>query len=210
LITVKSLHHIDHINTSSLHHFIINLHHQLTHNIIKSSTHVKIIILGSFLTPRKTTLFWPFFDLINFHHSTHHWSSSSTSSTHRQRPQKHVFFSFLTFLKTENFFSKVQIKYPLIRLNYFGGPVLGVQATGSGEVMPIWGRSSWITVPNHTILSARRPKLEVPTRRFSWPSGPSALRPPKAKTVIFDASMMMLNVVQRVVVSCFSLTKRVF
>jgi hypothetical protein len=47
----------DHFNTSSLYHFIINLHHQLTHNIIKSSTHVKIVILGSFLTPRKTTLF---------------------------------------------------------------------------------------------------------------------------------------------------------
>ena len=169
-----------------------------------------MLILGSFLTPRKTPLFWPLFDLIDFHHSTHHWSSSSTSSTHHQRPQNHVFFIFLTFWKTEIFFSKSQIKYPLIRHNYLSDPIFGVQATGSGGVLSIWGRSSWITVPNHTILSARRPKLEVPTRRFSWPLGPSPLRPPKAKSEQLDASMMMLNVVQRVVACNFLSTKRVF
>ena len=136
-------------------------------------------------------------------------SSSSTSSTRRQRPQKSLFSVFLTFLKTENFFSKVQIKYPLIQHNYFRDPVLGVQTTRPGEVMPIWGRSSWITVPNHTILSARRPKLEVPTRRFSWPLGPSPLDPLGPQKVFFDDVMMMLNDVQHVVASIFECSKTV-
>ncbi len=101
----------------------------------------------------------------------------------------------------------MQIKYPLIQHNYFRDPVLGVQAIAPGEVMPIWRRSSWITVPNHTILSARRPKLEVPTRRFSWPLGPSPLRAPGPKNVFYSDVMMMLNDVQHVVAVIFESSK---
>ncbi len=151
-ITSSSLKHHQLITSAST--YIITSHHKT----LQLTTSLKTTILGpkkgSKMTPKTTpkndpflTLFDPTFIVIK--------SSSSTSSKRRQRPQKHVFLTFSTFWKTENFFSKLQIKYPLIRPNYFGGPVLGVQATGSGEVMPIWGRSSWITVPNHTILSAR-------------------------------------------------------
>ena len=91
----------------------------------------------------------------------------------------------------------MQIKYPLIRGNYLRDPVLGVQATRSGEVMSIWCRSFWITVPNHTILSARRPKLEVPTRRFSWSLGPCSLKPYKLKNVFSSSSMIKIFSLKR-------------
>jgi hypothetical protein len=150
--------------------------------------------LGSFLDPQKTPLFDPFltssifiiFIGIDYHHQHHH-----------QRAQKLTFSVFSCFWKTEKSFSKVQIKYPLNRANYWGDPFWRGQATRSGEVMSICGRSFWITVPNHTILSARRPKLEVPTRRFSWSFWPSPLSAYNVKNVLLASSMMKIFSLKR-------------
>ena len=59
-LPLKSHHFLCIMKINSLHHFIINFIHQLTslhHYIINFLSHVKIVILGSFLDPQKTPLF---------------------------------------------------------------------------------------------------------------------------------------------------------
>ena len=88
---------------NSLHHCIINFNHQLT------SLHPQFLVtrknrhFGLFFGPPKNTPFWPFFDIVNFHHFHWHWLSSSTSSS---TSSKTHFFSFFMFLKNRKKFFK--------------------------------------------------------------------------------------------------------